>query len=161
MDGNDVLVTDLYRTPNNPFVGEIAPITASDDEIRQALAEDEVPPLLPALAYLTGDLSLLRANLRPDPMLIAMPQAGLTEEQQAEARQLALDTLIAFRDGGSRTAGPPSDQDVLRIMEFAVGGTAMDAYLPLLEEELTFRGEDRRGPGFQWDETATPFNVVI
>src|SRR5436305_12500951 len=158
-NGNDVSVTDLYRTTNNPFVGEIAPITATDDEIRQALAEAEIPPLLPALAYLTGDLSLLRENLRPDPMLIAMPQAGLTEDQQAEALQLALETLIAFRDGGSRAAGPPSDQDVLRIMEFTVGGTDMAAYLPLLEEELTFRGEDRRGPGFQWSGPA--IDVVI
>ena len=40
------------------------------------LAEAEVPPLLPALAYLTGDLSLLRAHLRPDPILLACPRAG-------------------------------------------------------------------------------------
>ena len=44
-------------------------ITATDDEIRAALAEAEVPPLLPALAYVTGDLSLLRDDLRPDPIL--------------------------------------------------------------------------------------------
>jgi len=41
-------------------VSDAAPITASDDELRAYLAEAEVPPLLPALAYVTGDLSLER-----------------------------------------------------------------------------------------------------
>ena len=97
-------------------------ITATDDEIRQALAEAEIPPLLPALAYLTGDLSLLRDDLRPDPLLIAMPQGGLTDEQQAAARALALETLIRYRDGGSKPAPVPADDVLLQIMEFAVGG---------------------------------------
>ena len=66
-------------------------ITATDDEIRKAVSEAEVPPLLPALAYLTGDLSLLRDDLRPDPLLLAMEQGGLTEEQLATARELAVD----------------------------------------------------------------------
>ena len=75
---------------SSPFVREIEPIVESDAEIRAALAEAEVPPLLPALAYLTGDLTLLREHLRPDPLLLGMPQGGLTEEQLAEARELAL-----------------------------------------------------------------------
>jgi 4-hydroxyacetophenone monooxygenase len=133
-------------TTASPFIREIEPITESDDEIRAFLAEAEVPPLLPALAYATGDLSLLRDDLRPDPMMFALPQGGLTEEQQAAARGLALETLIAFRDGGSRAAPVPSEADTLRIMEYAVGGAEMDAYLPLLEEELAHRGEDRRAP---------------
>ena len=120
-----------------------APITATDDEIRKAVSEAEVPPLLPALAYLTGDLSLLRDDLRPDPLLLAMPQGGLTEEQLATARELALDALVRFRDAGSEPAPVPSDDVLLRIMEYAVGGAEMAAYLPLLEEELAL---PRRGP---------------
>ena len=68
----------------------------------------------PALAYVTGDLSLLRADLRPDPLLVGMPQGGLTDEQQAEARALALDALVAFRDGGCRPAPPPADDAAAR-----------------------------------------------
>ena len=114
----------------NPFVGEVERITESDAEIRAVLESAEVPPLLPALAYLTGDLSLLREGLRPDPLLLAMPQGGFTEAQLAEARALALETLIRFRDGGC-VAGPPlSEAEILQIMEFAVGGGAdMEAYL--------------------------------
>src|SRR5215813_1522757 len=134
-------MTDTYTS--SPFVTAIEPITASDDEIRAVLADAEVPPLLPALAYVTGDLSLLRADLSPNPMMTALPQGGLTEEQLAEARALAFDALVRFRDGGCVPAPTPSDDDLLRMMEFAVGGTEMAAYLPLLEEELAFRGEDR------------------
>ena len=54
----------------------VEPIVASDDEIEHALAQAELPPLLAALAYVTGDLSLLRDDLRPDPMLMALPRAG-------------------------------------------------------------------------------------
>jgi 4-hydroxyacetophenone monooxygenase len=149
---------------SSPFVGAIEPITESDDEIRAALADAEIPPLLPALAYLTGDLSLLRDHLRPDPLLLAMPQSGLTEAQLTEARALALETLVRFRDAGCRPALPPGEADLLRIMEFAVGGGAdMEPYLPLLEEELAIRGEDRRAP--HWDKAAlapdVDFEVVV
>jgi 4-hydroxyacetophenone monooxygenase len=149
---------------SSPFVAEIEPITATDDEIRAFLAEAEVPPLLPALAYATGDLSLLRDELRPDPLLFAaMPQGGLTDEQQAQARELAFDALVRFRDGGCRPAPLPSDGDLLRIMEYAVGGASMAAYLPLLEEELAYRGEDRRAPQWKVDDLApgADFRVVI
>src|SRR5690606_12484318 len=140
-----------------------APITASDDELRAILAEAEIPPLLPALAYLTGDLSLLREELRPNPLTFAMPQGGLDERQQAAARALALEELIRYRDGGCRPAPPPSDADVLRIMELAVGGSGMAPYLPLLEEALAHRDEDRRAPAWHKDAIAParPFRVLI
>ena len=79
-------------------------ITATDDELRAYLAEAEIPPLLPALAYVTGDLSLLRDELRPDPMLLAMPQGGLTEEQQATARELAFERSTASGTTAARPA---------------------------------------------------------
>ena len=155
--------TTVVPSSSSPFVGPIEPITESDDELRRILDEAVVPPLLPALAYVTGDLSLLREDLRPNPLLAAMPQAGLTDEQQAHVRELALDALIRFRDGGCRPAPPPSDEDVLRIMEHAVGFSGMGEYLPLLEEELAHRGEDRRAPGWRKDDVApgVDFRVAI
>ena len=169
-DGSDLVarkrqywsVTDV-RFATNPFVAPVRPITESDDEIARALEEAEVPALLPALAYLTGDLGLLRDEYRPQEMLLGMPQGGLTEDQQAEIRAIAVDTLVAFRDGGSRPAPPPSDEDLLQIMEFAVGGESMADYLPLLEEELAHRGEDRRAPLWHKDDLAPdrPFEVAI
>jgi 4-hydroxyacetophenone monooxygenase len=149
---------------SSPFVAAIEPIREGDDEIRAYLEEAEVPPLLPAVAYATGDLSLLRPELRPDPLLFgALPQGGLTDEQQAEARALALDALIRFRDGGCLPAAPPSDETLLQIMEFAVGGEGMAEYVPLVEEELAYRGEDRRAPGWKLSDVApaVDFRVAV
>jgi 4-hydroxyacetophenone monooxygenase len=148
--------TRVFETP-------IAPITDSDDAIRRALDEAEVPPLLPALAYLTGDMTLLREELRPDPMLAALPQGGMSDAQVAQARELALDALTRYRDGGCQAAPPPGDAQLLQIMEFAVGGADMAEYLPLLEEELAYRGEDRRAPDWSVDELApgAEFTVAI
>jgi 4-hydroxyacetophenone monooxygenase len=146
-------------SPFSPFVGAIEPITETDDEIRQMLEEAEIPPLLPALAYVTGDLSLLRDDLRPNPLMLALPQGGLDEVQLAAARELALEALARFRDNGSQPVPPPSDEDVLKIMEFAVGGDDMAAYLPLLEEELAILGEDRRAP--DWRAGDSDFRVAI
>jgi 4-hydroxyacetophenone monooxygenase len=155
-------VTEVFNRAN-PFALPVVPITETDDEIRRALADAEVPPLLPALAYLTGDLTLLREEVRPDPLLNGMPQGGLTDEQQALARAVALEALGRYRDGGCVPAPSPSDDVLLRIMEFAVGGSAMDDYLPLLEEELAYRGEDRRAPEWHTSELApdVAFRVVI
>lgn len=126
------------------------PITASDDEIRQILEQAELPPLLPALAYVTADDSLLREDLRPDPLTFGLPQGGLTPEQQIEIRTIAFRALRAFRDEGCRSAPPPDDGRLLAMMQFAVGGSDMEPYLPLLKEELDHRDEDRRAP--QWSK---------
>lgn len=138
---------DAAASPS-PFVAGIEPITESDEQIAVHLQQAELAPLLPALAYLTGDLSLLQDDLRPDPMLLGMPFSGYTSDQQSRIRELALGALVRYRDGGCRPAAAPGDRELLRMMEFAVGGAGMDDYLPLLEEELAYKGEDRRAP--QW-----------
>ena len=81
---------------SSPFVEDAPPLTATDDELSDALVDAALQPLLPSLAYLTGDLSLLRPHLRPDPMLSALPQAGFTPAQQDAIRALALETLIRY-----------------------------------------------------------------
>jgi 4-hydroxyacetophenone monooxygenase len=153
----------MPTVPLTPFDTGTAPITASDDEIRRFVADAEVPPLLPALAYATGDPSLLRDDLRPDPLLLSMPQGGLGEDQLAEARALAVEAIIRFRDGGSVPAPPPTGEALLRLLEHTVGGVPMADYLPLLEEELAIEGDDRRAPTWHKDDVApdVDFRVVV
>ena len=150
---------DAAASPS-PFVTGMAAITESDEAIAAALQEAELAPLLPAIAYLTGDLGLLRDDLRPDPLLLNMPFNGFSEAQQQEIRSLALDALSRYRDGGCVPAAVPNDDDLLRMMEHAVGGEGMAAYLPLLEEELAYKGEDRRAPSWR-AAPGTDLHVVI
>jgi 4-hydroxyacetophenone monooxygenase len=138
----------------SPFIADVEPITATDDEIRAALADAVLPPLLPSLAYLTGDVSLLRADLVADPLLASMDEFGYTNEQQAAIRSAAFDAIVAWRDGGCVPAAAPDDETLLRILEHVTGVPGMGPYLPLLEEELAFRGEDRRAPDWHLAELA-------
>jgi 4-hydroxyacetophenone monooxygenase len=141
----------------------VAPITDGDDVIRAALDGAMLPALLPALAHATGDLSLLRDDLRPDPLRMAEPDAGLSVEQAATIKDLAFDAIRRFRDGGCVAAPTPSHEVLHRFMEHTVGGPVSTDYLPLLEEELSITGEDLRAPGWRLDEVAPgrDFRVVI
>lgn len=135
----------------------------SDAELRAALDDADVPALLPAVAYVTGDLSVLRDDLRFDPALMLQPDAGMTAAQLAEARDLAAATLRRFWDGGGVPAPPPDRAALQRMLDFAVGGGApMEEYLPLFQEELGIEG-DLRAPTWRKDDIAptTDFTVAI
>ena len=151
---------DAASSPS-PFVSGVSSITEADAELSEALMAAELAPLLPALAYLTGDMSLLRETLRPDPLLLNLPFSGYTDEQQAEIRSLALDAVVRYRDGGCVPSPAPCDEALLRMLEHTVGGEDMADYLPLLEEELAYKGEDRRAPSWNADELAPDVDISV
>jgi 4-hydroxyacetophenone monooxygenase len=140
----------------------VQPITATDEELRNALEVADLPALLPALAHVTGDHSLLRPELRIDPTLMGEDQGGLTPEQQAAIRELALQTLITFRDGGSVTAPMPTGAALKEILEYMAGGLEIDEYLPMMREELALTA-DLRAPRWHKDDVNPDrdFQVVI
>ncbi|MCC7364126.1 MAG: NAD(P)/FAD-dependent oxidoreductase [Dehalococcoidia bacterium] len=139
------------------------PFTDDDDALRRYLAEAHLPSLLPALAQVTGDMSLLRADLAPRTGLDARIQGGLSDEQQATARELAFDALKAFRDGGFKVAPAPTDEQLHQMMSYMTAGGLTEEYFPLLFEELQCSGEDARAP--KWTKESidgnTPFQVAI
>ena len=139
------------------------PITDDDDAIRAAVADADVVALLAAVAQLTGDRSILRDDLRPDPGRLLEPEAGLGPEQMARARELAVGALSRFRDAGSQPAPPPSLAELEQMIEFLTGPGHHDDYLELLEEELALDGVDLRRPDWRADEIApgTDFRVAI
>jgi hypothetical protein len=64
------------------------PFSEDEDRLRQILLDAELPSLMPALAQVTGDLSLVDRSLRPHRRLTAAgvdPQAGITPEAQVRA----------------------------------------------------------------------------
>src|SRR5690349_9350827 len=117
------------------FLPPVRAVDADDETIRSAVADAPIGALLPAMAQLTGDLSLLRADLRPDPNNVFDPTGGLTEEQMAEARELAVQALIRTRDSGSPEPRVLTDDELKQVMAFVVGEEAIDDYAALLTEE--------------------------
>jgi 4-hydroxyacetophenone monooxygenase len=140
----------------------VQPIDADDDHIRRALEFADLPALLPALAHITGDLSLLRDDLRIDPALMMEDQGGLTEAQQQEIRDLAFDALRRFRDEGCVAAPPPQGESFERILDFMAGGHPSAEYIAMMEEEVAV-GDDYRAAHWHKSEVAPdrPFRVAI
>ncbi|HEY1739810.1 MAG TPA: NAD(P)/FAD-dependent oxidoreductase [Acidimicrobiia bacterium] len=138
-------------------------LTGADDALRDALAEADVPPLMATVAYLTGDLSLLRPELRPDPMRMLEPTAGIEPEQQAEARELAFEALRRWRDAGRPAPAVPSAEALTEMLEFVVGGVPMADYRELFLEELGLDGADLRAPTWHKDDVArgVDFRVLV
>ncbi|MFM8856094.1 MAG: FAD-dependent oxidoreductase [Actinomycetota bacterium] len=134
---------------------------ATDSDMKEALAQAQLTSLLPALAHRTGDLSILRNDLRPDLLLAAQEQGGLTSQQQADIRAIAYDFLRAYRDG-SETRSCSRD-DLVAIMSFAVGTDVGNEYVPLMLEELSVTGDDLRRPSWRKEEIAPDrdFHVVV
>ena len=139
----------------------IEPITADDEFIRRALEDADIPALLPALAYITGDMSLLREDVRIDPTLMIMDQGGLTPEQLATAREVAFDAIVAFRDAGSRPVPPIEGAHLARIVEYMAGGLPIDPYMEMAHEELALTPDDERGVHWQKQDVAPERDFVV
>ena len=138
---------------------------ASDETLSLALRDAELPALMPALAYLTADMSLVAADLRPaahGPSVVLAPQGGMTADQQALARRRALSALIAFRDGGCVAAARPGELARQRPLLTFMTGDVDDRYLPMLAFELGLPG-DTHAPGWTRAEVACrrDFRVAI
>jgi 4-hydroxyacetophenone monooxygenase len=133
-----------------------------------ALRSAYLPALLVALAQATGDLSLLRDDLRPNPLLVQDPHGGLSAEQRAAARglaRLALERLNEQSDiEQSDTAlGWADDDSLRRMLAFIVGAPVSDDYMHLLREELGAAGADGRAPTWHKDDidAERTFGVAI
>jgi 4-hydroxyacetophenone monooxygenase len=129
-------------------------------ELHAWVGDAELVALLAATAHVTGDLGVLRDELRPDPARMREPQAGYSEAQQALARQIIVDALAALPSGHRPTR--PDEQSLQAIIDFVSGVAVSERYVPLLVEELAFDG-DARAPRWHVDQFAPdrPWHVVI
>ena len=136
-----------------------------DDAAIEAMVRAASPPaLLAALAQATGDLGLLRDDLRPDPEHVREPTGGLIARAAAGRRASSGPRRCRRLRDGEIAAEPTADRDALRaIMEFALGEPFSDAYFSLLLEELALPGEDLRAPSWRKDDIDPdrPFRVAV
>lgn len=136
------------------------PIADDDAAIAAAVEAGVVGALLPAVAHATGDLSVLRDELRPDPDAVFDPAAGLTPDQEAEARSLAAEALRSWRDRGCPAPPPPTPAELDRLLGFVVGEANVGGYGPLLREELALEG-DLRAPTWTKDQIAPDAELSV
>lgn len=135
-------------------------ITADDDAISKALDDAFLPALIPALAHISGDTSLLRDDIRPAGMTPGIPQGGLSDKQQALARKVALEAICALRDkpaNPKRTDGA----DLRKLAEWMTGAPVSDDYIPLLIEELAPFEDDPRAPDWHVDSSVQYLVAII
>ncbi|MBG02440.1 MAG: 4-hydroxyacetophenone monooxygenase [Acidimicrobiaceae bacterium] len=146
------------------FTPNILPILESDEEIFAILssAGTELPPLLPALAYALGDLSLLSEDLWLDPSKSLEEQGGWNEEEQNLCRNIALEGIKRLREGETRNR-EISSEDLRIIMSWACGTGLDGSYLEMLREELAPENQDLRAPDWNKEELAPnrDFTVAI
>ncbi|MEM7219450.1 MAG: NAD(P)/FAD-dependent oxidoreductase [Pseudomonadota bacterium] len=119
-------------------------ITLDDTAIAAHLEAADTAALMLALVHLTGsmdhlrgDISLLQEFLNPDD--------GLTDEQRARVRAMALEAIAAYRDGGPRDAGEhymPSREELQEMLGFLTGRELGEDYIEFLTSELSLNGED-------------------
>jgi 4-hydroxyacetophenone monooxygenase len=139
----------------------VDPLPNDDDEILRALDDAVLPPLLCALAYISGDLSLLSDDVRIDALQLLDPTGGLRPDQIEAGRQLAFEALTRFRDSGARQAPPPTLDELKEMIDYTSGGMSMDEYIPMLNEELAVAGEDLRAPEWERSELAPGTDLTV
>ncbi len=139
-------------------------IDASDDFIRKAVEEADLPALMAALAMITGDTSLISEDLKPPtpPMITAIaPQGGMSKEAQTKARRLAVAALIKYRDEPNAFEGKPPPALLDACVKYLIRGD-LEEYRSLLEHELGV-SQDLGSPGWTLDQIApqTNFRVAV
>ncbi len=125
--------------------GAIRPITANDEAIKAALEEAHIPSLMMTLVHLTGDMSILRGDIRLDRGFFADPQGGIPPDQQARVRALAFDAIRKYRDdnrGKAALPKPPGGEQLAEMMQFLIGDAATPEYVEFLSAELAMDGRD-------------------
>lgn len=138
------------------------PFTTSDEEIAEALRDVSVPTLMLSLVHMTGDPSLIRGRLRPAGLFLNEVQGFMSDEDQAEARALALEIIRDYRDRGCPEPEPISPELLHEMMSWLVCEPVPEEYVPMLLEEMELDGTDaRRAPVPADRAAAAAFPVVV
>ncbi len=126
---------------NRPF-DSWKPITEDDDAIASALESANIPTLMMALVHITGDASIIRGDIRPDYSVLYDTTLGLTKDQKAEIRAIALEVLKAYRDAGCPLPAKLAIEQIRPMLGFLTARDLTDDYVEFLMGDLSLGGED-------------------
>ncbi len=122
-------------------------IRDDDDTIRDALEHANAPVTLAALVHLSGDVELLRGDIRVDNNRARDLQRGIGSKQQAIIRAKALQVLTDYRDRGCPAPPPLAPEALREILRFITGDELDEDIVRFLMEESEFETDDAYGVG--------------
>jgi 4-hydroxyacetophenone monooxygenase len=116
-------------------------LSASDAELRAALAEANIPTLLLVVAHLTGDPKWLAEPYLPTRTIGINDNdaGGLPVGRQQEIRAAAFVVLSAWRDGRFELPAPPDDEQITGLLALSLGEPLPGEYATSMAEEAGFR----------------------
>ncbi|RYE40285.1 MAG: NAD(P)/FAD-dependent oxidoreductase [Hyphomicrobiales bacterium] len=115
-------------------------MTASDEELRAALDEGNIPILLLVLVQLTGDRTWLEEPFKPS-RTVALndnDDGGLPDEIRTQIREAAFGALREWRDGERELAAPPLGRDLIDMLSVSLGEQIPSEYAESMAEEAAF-----------------------
>jgi 4-hydroxyacetophenone monooxygenase len=133
---------------------------ATDDQLRDALADAHVPALMAALMHLSGNTDHFTA-LQPAFDLFAEEEDGLNESDRETARKLGFKALSAYRDAGCPALPEPGEDAVSKAMDYVTGVPVPEAMHDFLREELNLFGEDGRKVDIDTSAMPPGYRVLI
>jgi 4-hydroxyacetophenone monooxygenase len=138
-------------------------ITATDEELREALEAANLPTLLMVMAHLTGDHSWLEEPYRPDRTIALNDNdtAGLSPTRQAEVRSAALEILGKWREGEIPPPPTLTDQQITDMLSVCMGETVPAEFGPMMAEEAGFSERDISWTDGVPTEKLVDFQVLI
>lgn len=139
-------------------------IEADDATLENAVREANLPVLMTTLAYLSGDMNLIRGDIQPQPGGIGDVDGGLSQDEEERLRERALEGLKRIRDGAGAMPGMPAPEAFCELMSFCAGEPVDQEYLGVVLEETGLGGDDPRR--VEWtqrpaDNVLESFHVLI
>ena len=118
----------------------------TDAEIRAAVQNANIPPLLMAVYQFTGDRAWLDDRFRPTRIRGLNPRTdgGLTPEAQAEVREAAIPVLAALQAGEQPVVTGVDGAEMAELISFFLGEEIDSRYGPMLGAEVERRSHFQR-----------------
>src|SRR5689334_13530354 len=101
------------------------PLASADDETIEAAVElGLVPPLLAAVAGALDEPALPPEHLRPNLAVVMDPTFGMSDDQVAEGKALAVEAIKRMRDTGAGEVKALPVDHLRTLLDYVTGGGA-------------------------------------
>jgi 4-hydroxyacetophenone monooxygenase len=132
-----------------------------DETIADAVSCANLPTLLLVLVHLTGDVGLIRGEIRPRRASPQRPDGDIGEAHALEIRERACRALRALRDNHGALPPAPSRSVLGEMLSFSLGQEVSPEHVALLLEDTGLDGSMPRAPDLAALAGSRDFRVVI